>query len=128
MKIKHPILIIIILTLIVIIAGMFFYINPEESQLFPKCYFYRITGYKCIGCGTQRALHHLFHLRITQALSHNPLIVLSFPYAGLLIYNQYLGGKEKHPKLDRALSSSTSIYIVLTIIAIYWIARNIMGV
>lgn len=106
---------------------MLFFYNPESNLLAPKCYFYNLTGYKCIGCGTQRAIHNLLHLRFVTSFKYNPILFFAIPYIVLLIYIQYFGGKIKFPRLYNTLTSAKAIYIVLAIMLLYWIFRNILG-
>jgi hypothetical protein len=55
------------------------YINDPEKGGFVGCPFRFVTGLLCPGCGSQRALHDLLHLRIPAAFGHNALLVLSIP-------------------------------------------------
>ncbi len=100
--------------------------NPENSTLAPKCIFRALTGWECPGCGSGRAMHHLLHLRIARAVAFNPVIVLGIPYAGLLAWLQYLGGKERYPGLHNALTSRTAIWIAVGILAAYTVVRNVI--
>jgi hypothetical protein len=71
----------------ILIAGsvIYFNYNPVESFFFPKCPFLTLTGYKCPGCGSQRAIHALLHLDIRSAFQHNALLIISIPYILLLL-------------------------------------------
>ena len=52
--------------------------DPETTP-FPKCPFFWATGLKCPGCGSQRALHQLLHLRVGAAFGYNACLVLFIP-------------------------------------------------
>lgn len=54
---------------------LYFSFNPENGLLFPKCPIHEYLGIYCSGCGSQRAIHDLLHLRIGDAVSHNILIL-----------------------------------------------------
>ena len=55
--------------------------NPVQfDDFFPKCPFLWLTGLKCPGCGSQRAVHFLLNLDFQQAFHFQPLMVLSLPY------------------------------------------------
>ena len=43
---------------------------------FPTMFFYRVTGFRCVGCGGTRAIESLLHGQIGQAVYYNPLVVL----------------------------------------------------
>ena len=58
--------------------------NPEnENSFFIPCFFYKITGIKCPGCGMTRSLHNLVNGDIKKAIWYN---VMSIPAIVLLIY------------------------------------------
>ena len=65
--------------IVVILLGIIVYykLDPSKILLFPKCPFYLLTGLKCPGCGTQRALHQLLHLHLDDACRYNALMVAS---------------------------------------------------
>jgi hypothetical protein len=56
-----------------------FYGDPRSSPVFPPCPFRWVTGLYCPGCGSLRAAHSLLHGQVREALSMNPLLVLSIP-------------------------------------------------
>ncbi len=108
------------------IAAILFYVfDPNEIAIFPQCPFLLITGYKCPGCGTQRAIHSFMHLQIWEALKYNAFIVFAVPYILLGVYVEHLGGKKRHPKLEKALFNKYSAIVVLIGILLYWIMRNL---
>ncbi len=119
--------IIIVVVVIIIIAGsiILYFSDPFNSQLSPKCYFHYLTGYKCVGCGTQRALYNILHLRIFEGFKYNPILIIAIPYIIILFYTEYFNGKYKMPKLYRMISSYKTIYAILIIIFLYSILRNI---
>jgi hypothetical protein len=53
--------------------------NPNRGG-FPQCPFHRVTGLWCPGCGTQRALHALFHLDVVHAFHENALAMCALPF------------------------------------------------
>lgn len=101
--------------------------NPGEIHFFPKCPFWAITGFKCPGCGSQRAVHHLLNLEVLSAAKENILLVLSIPYilAGLII-ERLKNPSEKLLVWRKRLYGRTAIYIILAIIVTFWIMRNLL--
>ena len=61
--------------------------NPAQTAFFPPCPFHFVTGYYCPGCGSLRAIHSLLHGDLAGALSQNPLMVLSIPIVGIMLFN-----------------------------------------
>ncbi|MDR1594877.1 MAG: DUF2752 domain-containing protein [Prevotellaceae bacterium] len=113
----------VILTVgIMIVYGIF---DPETTDFFPPCLFHKLTGFECPGCGTQRAVHSLLHLKVKQAFFYNSALFFAIPLVGLLIYFEYFGGQTRFQKLYRFLSGTKFITGLLVIIIIYWIGRNI---
>ena len=60
-------------------------VDPHQSSHLPPCPFHALTGLFCPGCGSTRAMHHLLHGRVFEALDKNPLFVLSIPFLILLL-------------------------------------------
>ena len=106
----------------------YYYINDPEvangEGLFPKCIFYTSTGLHCPGCGSQRAVHDLLHLRIIKALKHNIVIVIIaiilFSKVYALITKKYF--KSYYYNLGQ--KPYFTIAIAITVF-MYWILRNI---
>ncbi len=69
-------------------------IDPEMGG-FLGCPFRLLTGLLCPGCGSQRALHDLMHLRLSAAFDHNALLTVSLPLLVLQWSFSRLYPKEK---------------------------------
>ena len=127
---KNTIFLAIVAILFVAVA-IFFYakFDPESSGVrFPKCGFYVLTGYKCPGCGTQRALHHLLQGDLLSAFKQNVLVFLFIPYLILLtLAHKSRRFNEKYPRTATALKGYLSTLIAVAAIFIFWITRNIFG-
>jgi hypothetical protein len=54
---------------------------PTEHAFYPRCLFHALTGWQCPGCGGTRALYHLLHLHIGEALQYNALVTVVAPLA-----------------------------------------------
>lgn len=123
----NKIIIAAIIIFVIVIAAIFLYfLNPEEVSIFPRCPFLLTTGYKCPGCGIQRALHDILHFRFLDAIRHNIFIVFAIPYILTGVYVEYFGGKYKYPKLNKILFGGWSAVVVIFVVVVYWIGRNFM--
>jgi hypothetical protein len=60
--------------------------NPARTAIFPPCPFHYVTGFHCPGCGSLRAIHSLLHGRLGTAMSQNPLMVVSIPVVGIMLF------------------------------------------
>ena len=115
--------------MVVIMAGIYLYsrYNPEENIFFPKCPVYVLSGYKCPGCGSQRAIYHLFHGNLMTAFRYNSLIILLIPYVLCGIYIEYIANRT-HPRIVRLRNlffGKWAMLALATLIVLYTIFRNI---
>ena len=112
----------LLLIALVALALLYYRVTPTSSVFFPKCAFLLLTGLKCPGCGSQRAVHALLHADFASAFAHNALLVLSLPYLALLI------GARLYVYLHRStLESPLAIRTYFVITIAFWIARNVFG-
>ena len=98
---------------------------PSLSKYFPKCPFYSLTGLKCPGCGTQRALHEILNGNITGALHYNALLLVAVPLIGLYWLADAI--KKRHPALDNVLNHPAAIITIVIVVIAWCIARNLWG-
>ena len=114
--------------LLLIAAGLYFYFNnPYEGGRYLACPVKYATGLDCPGCGGQRAVHHLTHLRFWEALQENWLFVIGLPYVMLGLYAEYiLPISPRRERLRQRLFGRTAIYIALVLIVGWWIVRNLI--
>ena len=99
--------------------------NPEESSLFPKCMFFQLTGWKCPGCGSQRALHQLLRLNLSGAFHYNAMLVICIPI--VLFYGSAELFGERFPRLQALSRSGILSWSVFTLFIAWWILRNIFN-
>jgi hypothetical protein len=111
--------------LITLLIAIYYLFDPDGQMWFPKCPFYLLTGYKCPGCGSQRAIHHLLHFNVAGAFRENALLVLSLPYILLAFLFEYAGLKKRWPKVRKFLFGFNAILILLVIVISWWVIRNL---
>ena len=115
--------------MVFVIVGIYLYshFNPEEYAFFPKCPVYLLTGYKCPGCGSQRAFFHLFHGHFSIAFKQNPLMILLAPYLLSGIYFEYVANKtnQRIVRLHHLLFGKWAVLVIAIIFVLYTILRNI---
>ena len=116
---KKKYLIAILGVLSVLAILLYFSFNPENG-LFPKCPFNNYVGIYCAGCGTQRAIHDLLHLRITDALSHNFLLLPS-----VLVILQHIVVKLGIYKGQSLLSYRYAPLVILILVFLFMVLRNL---
>lgn len=104
---------------------VYYTMNPLSSPLFPKCPFLMWTGWKCPGCGSQRAIHALLHGDVPAAWGYNALLVVSIPILFILLYAE--GIRIKRPSLYMHIHRPIFIWIYFLVVIVWWLCRNWMG-
>ena len=114
----------IFVVIILLITGYYFFLNPyEQEYFFISCPFYKITGYQCSGCGSQRAFHEILHLNFKEAFHQNALVLFGIPYFSLIFFTSFF--QEKFAKLRQLLIGKKTILILFFIIILFGIFRNL---
>ena len=113
------------ITIIFLFCLLYYLYDPTQTECFPKCPFYTLTGIKCPGCGSQRMLHNLLHLRLFEALRYNLLFVVLIPT--LLFTITVRKFKRQFPKCYRTTIHPAYSTAILVVIGLWWIMRNIFG-
>lgn len=99
------------------------YFDPATVPGFPPCPIYRLTGFQCPGCGTQRALHSLLCLDFKAAWCYNALLLVSLFILALLALAET--GKARFPRFHRFFHSRFFAYVCLLLFLCWWVGRNI---
>jgi len=114
---------ILILSILVVLYRTY---NPNGSNYFPKCPFKQLTGYKCPGCGSQRAIYYLLNLDIVNAMRENIVLVISIPYILIgFLFDSIKKPNARLLKWRRILFGQKAIFVILVLIIGFWILRNI---
>lgn len=115
-----------LLLLLPAVLFLFYLFDPASDPFFPLCPFRLTTGMLCPGCGSQRAVHSLLHLRLGDAFAYNALLILALPYTILGVWLEWLGGAKRYPKIQHFFFGRWSALIVLLLVLSFWIGRNII--
>ena len=119
-------LIIIIAVAVLLIFGFIYYaIDPSASTVFPRCAFLSLTGYKCPGCGTQRAIHALMYGNVVEAFKFNALLLVSIPWIALCLYGETQ--RTRNPRLYARINAPLLMWIFLVLTVLWWLLRNIFN-
>lgn len=79
------------------VAMVLFFCDPARVPIYPVCFFHRVTGLDCPGCGSLRALHELLHGNLAAALHFNAFLVLSLPVFAWLGFRFSAPGMKNEP-------------------------------
>ena len=120
---------ILIFTLIavvaVIVTTVYFLYDPSADGWFPKCPIYSFTGYKCPGCGTQRAIHALLGGDLAQAWHYNAGLLVALPVMALYVLVEI--APKRLMCIDKVINSQWFILVVLACAVAWTVLRNVMG-
>ena len=112
---------------VVVIAGIAIYstFDPSTVRFFPRCTFLSLTGLKCPGCGTQRAIHALLHGNFLEAVRFNAMMVASVPLLALYGYAEIV--RKSKPRFYNKVNSTPIILTIFVLVVLWWILRNVFG-
>jgi len=108
-----------------LVLAVFYYILEPSSGGLPSCLLLRLTGFRCPGCGTQRAVHALLHGDFVQGIAYNYSLLFTIPVLSLYIGDALWG--EKTPRLRAFLRHPLVILSLVLILLAWWILRNCWG-
>lgn len=106
----------------VVVAVVYYSYEPTPDTFYPQCVFLRLTGWQCAGCGMQRAVHSLLHLRIAEAFHYNAYFVVVMPLLLALLFQYYW--RNHFPRLHTVLTSQPVLWLLGISALVWWIARN----
>lgn len=120
--------IITILAAVLLVGGAVLYFVADPSKpgsWFPRCPFLMLTGFKCPGCGSQRAIHALLHADFASAWHFNALLTATLPVVGAYVVAEVQ--RTRWPRFYAALNSLGAIITVFVVIVAWWILRNLLN-
>lgn len=94
-------------------------------QMIPICFFYRLTGYYCPGCGGTRAVVALLHGHFLQSLRCHPFV----GYGAILLSTFWLRKTLElitKKRLEVIRLKPLYLYAALAIVIVQWIAKNVL--
>ena len=122
---RRSLVIVLVLVALLVFGVIYFAIDPSTSGLFPRCTFLSLTGYKCPGCGTQRAIHALLHGDVAGAFKYNALVLVAIPWIALCLYAE--SRRLRNPRLYARLNAPLLIWLFLAMVLLWWLLRNIFN-
>ena len=122
---RRPLILFAVIAFLMVMGVIYYALDPSSSSLFPSCAFLELTGYKCPGCGSQRAIHALLNGDVVQAFKFNALLFISIPWLALCIYAE--SQRVRNPRLYLRLNSQLLIWLFLIMVLLWWLLRNIFN-
>ena len=111
---------------LVLIGGgtALFFLNPSEHSFFPKCSFYVATGFSCPGCGSTRALFHLTHGNVLEALRLNPGL-MALITLGLTDYVRFVVSVIRGNPFKTLFGRLKLLGALMGVMLVYGVIRNL---
>ena len=91
----------------------------------PGCYFRKITGLECPGCGMTRGTYALLHGRFLDAFLFNPVGMILLPLALIGLGLEAIAWVMNRPPIFKLNPGRWGATILATILVLWWIGRNI---
>lgn len=111
-------------TIILIVAGILYYLLNKFTGFAVPCLFYTVTGLKCPGCGITRMIFSLIKLDFVSAFKFNPAIITVSPlliFLAVIMVVEYI----KNGKMPSSKWINICFYILIAYFVIFGILRNI---
>ena len=111
---------------LVLIGGgtALFFLNPSEHSFFPKCSLYVATGFFCPGCGSTRALFHLTHGNVLEALRLNPGL-MALITLGLTDYIRFVVSVIRGNPFQTLFGRLKLLGALMGVMLVYGVIRNL---
>jgi hypothetical protein len=91
----------------------------------PGCFFRRITGLECPGCGMTRGTTALLQGRFSDAFLFNPVGMILLPLALIGLSIEVLAWVMNRPPVFRLNPGRWGATILAAVLIVWWIGRNI---
>ena len=116
-----------VLVIATLLFGVWLYgrFDPERFTWFPKCLFLTLTGWKCPGCGSQRAIHQLLHGHFVAAFQYNAFFICAIPVILFYLSAEWL--KYRFPRYYLLSRNPILAWILVVLTILWWVLRNVFG-
>lgn len=122
---RRSLVIVLVIAALMVLGFIYYALDPSASSVFPRCAFLSLTGYKCPGCGSQRAIHALLHGNVAGAFRFNALLFIAIPWIALCLFAE--SQRVRNPRLYARLNAPLLIWLFLALVLIWWLLRNIFN-
>ncbi len=115
-----------VVTLIVMVAILLFFFDPNTTWYAPKCPIKLLTGLSCPACGVQRFIHAFLRGNFAVALQFNYWLVLVLPYSIAFLIAWLLPKCKVKVWISSLVENSKVVGIYIASMVIWMIVRNIL--
>lgn len=109
------------------VCAVYYYVDPNQCALAPKCVVKLATGLDCPGCGFQRALHAFLHGNFRKAIDFNPFLLVGIGTVCLWTISRLFIHKVSDGYAEQRLARLNKgiIYLYLFCYFSWFVLRNI---
>ncbi len=111
-------------TALVLAAGCLYGAFVAYTGLAVPCVFYRVTGFKCPGCGVTRMCVALLRLDFSEAFWSNPMLFVLSPVLAV-IFATYLAGYVKDGRWSLGRIRTVMLYVCIALLVAFGVVRNL---
>ena len=122
---RRTLIVILAIAALMVFGFIYYAVDPTSSALFPQCGFLTLTGYKCPGCGSQRAIHALLNGDVATAFRYNAMLFIAVPWILLCLFAETQ--RVRNPRLYARLHPPVLIWLFLAMLLAWWLLRNIFN-
>ena len=120
---RRGLLILLVVALLLVFGLIYYSLDPSQSGLFPQCAILKFTGYKCPGCGSQRAIHALLNGDVKEAFGYNAMMMVAIPWIVVCLFAE--SQRTRRPHLYERLNAPLLVWLFLVSVLAWWLLRNI---
>lgn len=106
--------------------AFYYFLDPAEFKLMPKCPTKMIFGIDCPGCGFQRAAHAFLNGHFREAIGYNLFFLVAFPYLLAIMSCGLLREGKLRTKLTHLVESKWMTHGYIALFFIWFVLRNIV--
>lgn len=122
---RRSLVIVLAVALLLVFGFIYYALDPSQSGIFPRCPILELTGYKCPGCGSQRAIHALLHGDVLGAFRYNAMLLVAVPWIALCLFAE--SRRTRNPRLYMRLNAPLLCWLFLAFVLLWWLLRNIFN-
>ena len=120
---RRTLVITLVIAVLLVLGFIYYVLDPATSNVFPQCTFLSFTGYKCPGCGSQRAIHALLNGDVKEAFGYNAMLLVAIPWIALCLYAE--SQRIRRPRRYARLNAPLLVWSFLVMVLAWWLLRNI---
>ncbi len=122
---RRLLLLVVAIAVLLVFGFIYYALDPSTTGIFPRCGFLSLTGYKCPGCGGQRAVHALLRGDVVAAFKFNPILMIAIPWIVFCLFVE--SRRTRNPRLYARFNPDLLLLVLLALIFVWWLLRNIFN-